>query len=66
MALLTGEARQRIWEKVADGSYTARKGRGNRGGGCGGESYQIAVSSLPLQAQIIYLQRGGMCASLSW
>lgn len=59
VALLTGEAPQRIREKVAGGSYTARKQRGGRGGN-GGESYQIAVSSLPLQAQIIYLQRGGI------
>ena len=59
VALLTGEADRRIREKVADGSYAARKQRGGRGG-CGGESYQIAVSSLPLQAQIIYLQRGGV------
>lgn len=59
VALLTGEARQRIQERVLDGSYVARRQRGGRGGN-GGESYQIAVSSLPLQAQIIYLQRGGI------
>ena len=59
-ALLTGEAPQRIREKIAGGVYETRKQRGDRGGGNGGESYQIAVSSLPVEAQIIYAQRGGV------
>ena len=59
-ALLTGEAPQRIREKIAGGVYETCKQRGDRGGGNGGESYQIAVSSLPVEAQIIYAQRGGV------
>ena len=51
-ALLTGEAPQRIREKIAGGVYETRKQRSDRGGGNGGESYQIAVSSLPQEAQI--------------
>ena len=43
-ALLTGEAPQRIREKIAGGVYETRKQRSDRGGGNGGESYQIAVS----------------------
>lgn len=58
-ALLTGEAPQRIREKIAGGVYETRKQSGGRGGN-GGESYQIAVSSLPVEAQIIYAQRGGV------
>lgn len=53
-ALLTGEAPQRIREKIAGGVYETRKQRSDRGGGNGGESYQIAVSSLPQEAQILY------------
>ena len=41
-ALLTGEAPQRIREKIAGGVYETRKQRSDRGGGNGGESYQIA------------------------
>lgn len=52
-ALLTGEAPQRIREKIAGGVYETRKQSGGRGGN-GGESYQIAVSSLPQEAQILY------------
>ena len=52
-ALLTGEAPQRIREKIAGGVYETRKQRSDRGGG-NGESYQIAVSSLPQEAQILY------------
>ena len=59
-ALLTGEDRRRVFEKIAGGVYETRKQRGDRGGGNGGESYQIAVSSLPVEAQIIYAQRGGV------
>ena len=51
--LLTGEAPQRIREKIAGGVYETRKQSGGRGGN-GGESYQIAVSSLPQEAQILY------------
>lgn len=53
-ALLTGEDRRRVFEKITDGTYEARKQRGDCGGGNGGESYQIAVSSLPQEAQILY------------
>ena len=58
-ALLTGEDRRRVFEKITDGVYETRKQSGGRGGN-GGESYQIAVSSLPVEAQIIYAQRGGV------
>mgnify|MGYP002533491630 CR=1 FL=1 len=58
-ALLTGENDRRIREKITDGTYETRKQSGVRGGN-GGESYQIAVSSLPVEAQIIYAQRGGV------
>ena len=58
-ALLTGENDRRIREKITDGTYETRKQSGGRGGN-GGESYQIAVSSLPVEAQIIYAQRGGV------
>ena len=58
-ALLTGEDRRRVFEKITDGTYETRKESGGRGGN-GGESYQIAVSSLPVEAQIIYAQRGGV------
>jgi hypothetical protein len=58
-ALLTGEDRRRVFEKITDGTYETRKQSGGRGGN-GGESYQIAVSSLPVEAQIIYAQRGGV------
>lgn len=58
VAMLTGEAPQRIREKVADGIYAATKRSGGRGGN-GGESYLVAVSSLPKIAQIIYLQQQG-------
>ena len=37
-ALLTGEAPQRIREKIAGGVYETRKQRSDRGGGNGGES----------------------------
>ena len=37
-ALLTGEAPQRIREKIAGGVYETRKQRGDRGGGNGGEA----------------------------
>ena len=43
-ALLTGEDRRRVFEKITDGVYEARKQSSGRGGN-GGESYQIAVSS---------------------
>ena len=52
-ALLTGEDRRRVFEKITDGVYETRKQSGGRGGN-GGESYQIAVSSLPQEAQILY------------
>lgn len=52
-ALLTGEDRRRVFEKITDGTYETRKQSGGRGGN-GGESYQIAVSSLPQEAQILY------------
>jgi putative transposase len=55
---LTGEDRRRIWERTSRGEYIAKKQNGMRGPG--GENYLVAVSSLPLEAQIIYLQRGGV------
>ena len=61
-ALLTGEAPQRIREKIAGGVYETRKQRSDRGGGNGGESYQIAVSSLPQEAQILYYAPSGRAA----
>lgn len=60
VAWLTGEAPQRIREKVNDGKYIARKEKTSQGGGHGGESYLVAVSSLPRQAQIIYLMNNGV------
>ena len=55
---LTGEAPQRIREKAANGTYIIQRQYGGRGGNSG-ESYQIAVSSLPAEAQIRYLLRTG-------
>lgn len=60
VSLLTGEAPQRIREKVAEGTYSATRLQGRRGGS-GGESYQVLVSSLPPEAQILYInQHGGL------
>ena len=59
VAQLTGEAPQRIREKVADGTYASVRQRSSKGGGAGGESYLVAVSSLPTTAQIIYMQQQG-------
>ena len=56
---LTGEAPQRIREKAANGTYIIQRQRSALGGGNSGESYQIAVSSLPAEAQIRYLLRTG-------
>ena len=56
---LTGEDRRRVWEKVNSGQYLASKQKGALGGP-GGESYQIAVSSLPAEAQIRYLRQNGV------
>ena len=55
---LTGEDRRRIWERVNSGQYPAKK-QPCAMGAPGGESYQIAVSSLPAEAQIRYLLRTG-------
>ena len=55
---LTGEDRFRIRDKVNSGRYKAERRQGCRGGNSG-ESYQIAVSSLPAEAQIRYLLRTG-------
>ena len=51
--LLTGEAPHASARRFAGGTYEARKQSSGRGGN-GGESYQIAVSSLPQEAQILY------------
>lgn len=56
---LTGEAPQRIREKAANGTYITQRQRGALGGGNGGESYLIAVSSLPPEAQMKYMQQTG-------
>lgn len=58
VAMLTGESDRRVREKVADGIYAATKQTGR--GGNGGESYLVAVSSLPVTAQIIYMQQNGI------
>lgn len=65
VALLTGEAPQRIREKVTSGKYESRRQRSDRGGGNGGESYLVAVSSLPHEAQIKYLEWGGALPPVS-
>ena len=59
VSLLTGEADRRIREKVTNGTYQARRQQGGRGGNSG-ESYQIAVSSLPAEAQIRHLRQTGV------
>lgn len=59
VSTLTGEAPQRIREKAANGTYITQRQRGGRGGN-GGESYLIAVSSLPAEAQIRYLLQTGV------
>lgn len=56
-AELIGEAPQRVREKIEAGAYAAVKRKGDMGGGDGGESYLIKVSSLPKIAQIAYSER---------
>ena len=58
VAALTGEDRVQVWKRVKSGEYAATKQNGGRGGN-GGESYLVAVSSLPTTAQIIYMQQQG-------
>jgi hypothetical protein len=53
-----GEDRRRVWERVTSGEYIAQKQAGVRG--ADGERYLVAVSSLPRQAQIIYLMNNGV------
>lgn len=60
VSLLTGEAPQRVRERVASGTYQSKRQRGTLGGGNGGESYLIAVSSLPAEAQIRHLRQTGV------
>ncbi|MFQ8758090.1 MAG: hypothetical protein ACLSAF_00270 [Intestinimonas sp.] len=52
------DAPQRIREKAANGTYIIQRQYGGRGGNSG-ESYQIAVSSLPAEARIRYPLRTG-------
>ena len=58
VAALTGEDRRRVWERIDAGEYIATKQKSAKGGP-GGESYLVAVSSLPTTAQIIYMQQNG-------
>lgn len=58
VAALTGEDRRRVWERIDAGEYIATKQKSAKGGP-GGESYLVAVSSLPTTAQIIYMQQQG-------
>ena len=55
---LTGEHERRMREKVESGTYEVVLQTGKRGG-TSGESYLIAVSSLPIDAQILHAQMIG-------
>ena len=61
VSALTDEADRRVREKIESGQYATKVQKGVRGGN-GGESYLVAVSSLPEQAQIAYMDSSvGAC-----
>ena len=59
VAMLTGESDRRVQEKTKGGLYQAVKMQGQRGG-VSGEKNLIAVQSLPIEAQIAYLEMNGV------